>query len=210
MEDLVLDMPEEYVGVVTQSLALRKGRMSNLTNHGSGWVRMEFIIPARGLIGFRSEMLTETRGTAQIHSVFAGYEPWCGEIAHRTTGVLVADKLGTTTSYALYDLQERGEMFVGPGIEVYEGMVIGENARPDDMNVNPTKEKKKTNIRTHAADEALRLVPPRPMSLEQALEFIAADELVEVTPANIRLRKRELDQRKRLRAYHRAKEGAEG
>jgi len=183
--------------------------MTNLTNHGSGWVRMEFLIPARGLIGFRSEMLTETRGTAQIHSVYAGYEPWCGEIAHRTTGVLVADKPGTTTSYAIYDLQERGEMFVGPGIEVYEGMVIGENARPDDMNVNPTKEKKKTNIRTHAADEALRLVPPRQISLEQALEFIAADELVEVTPANIRLRKRELDQRKRLRAYHRAKEGAE-
>jgi len=194
---------------VTQSLALRKGRMTNLTNHGSGWVRMEFIIPARGLIGFRSEMLTETRGTAQIRSVFAGYEPWCGEIAHRVSGVLVADKPGTTTSYAIYDLQERGEMFVGPGVEVYEGMVIGENARPDDMNVNPTKEKKKTNIRTHAADEALRLVPPRQMSLEQALEFIAADELVEITPESIRLRKRELDQRKRLRAYHRAKEGAE-
>ena len=209
MEDLVLDMPDTFVGVVTQSLALRKGRMTNLTNHGSGWVRMEFMIPARGLIGFRSEMLTETRGTAQIHSVFAGYEPWCGEIAHRTAGVLVADKPGTTTSYAIYDLQERGEMFVGPGVEVYEGMVIGENARPDDMNVNPTKEKKKTNIRTHAADEALRLVPPRQMSLEQALEFIAADELVEITPANIRLRKRELDQRKRLRAYHRAKDGAE-
>jgi GTP-binding protein len=210
MEDLVLDLPDTFVGVVTQSLALRKGRMSNLVNHGSGWVRMEFMIPARGLIGFRSEMLTETRGTAQIHSVFAGYEPWAGEITHRLSGVLVADKPGTTTSYAIYDLQERGEMFVGPGVEVYEGMVIGENARPDDMNVNPTKEKKKTNIRTHAADEALRLVPPRQMSLEQALEFIAADELVEITPANIRLRKRELDQRKRLRAYHRAKDLPEG
>jgi GTP-binding protein TypA/BipA len=208
VEDLVLDLPETFVGVVTQSLALRKGRMTNVVNHGSGWVRMEFRIPARGLIGFRSEMLTETRGTAVIHSVFAGYEPWAGEITHRMTGVLVADKPGVTTGYALYDLQERGEMFLGPGVEVYEGMIIGENSRPDDMNVNPTKEKKKTNIRTHAADEAIRLVPPRQMSLEQALEFIAADELVEVTPASIRLRKRELDQRKRLRAYHRAKQEA--
>ena len=210
MEELVLDLPETFVGVVTQSLALRKGRMTNVVNHGSGWVRLEFLIPARGLIGFRSEMLTETRGTAVIHSIFAGYEPWAGEITHRMSGVLVADKPGETTSYALYDLQERGEMFVGPGVEVYEGMIIGENARPDDMNVNPTKEKKKTNIRTHAADEALRLVPPRQMSLEGALEFIADDELVEVTPASIRLRKRELDQRKRLRAYHRAKAAPEG
>ena len=207
VEELVLDLPEAFVGVVTQSLALRKGRMTKVVNHGSGWVRMEFLIPARGLIGFRSEMMTETRGTAVIHSVFAGYEPWAGEITQRLSGVLVADKPGVTTGYALYDLQERGEMFLGPGVEVYEGMIIGENARPDDMNVNPTKEKKKTNIRTHAADEAIRLVPPRQMSLEQALEFIAPDELVEVTPVNIRLRKRELDQRKRLRAYHRAKQG---
>ncbi|MGH2719738.1 MAG: translational GTPase TypA [Actinomycetota bacterium] len=207
MEELVLDLPETFVGVVTQSLALRKGRMTKVVNHGSGWVRMEFLIPARGLIGFRSEMLTETRGTAVIHSVFAGYEPWAGEITQRLSGVLVADKPGVTTGYALYDLQERGEMFLVPGVEVYEGMIIGENSRPDDMNVNPTKEKKKTNIRTHAADEAIRLVPPRQMSLEQALEFIAPDELCEITPANIRLRKRELDQRKRLRAYHRAKQG---
>ena len=175
-----------------------------MVNHGSGWLRAEFRIPARGLIGFRSEMLTETRGTALIHSVFAGYAPWAGEVTHRMTGVLVADRLGKTTSYALYDLQERGMLFVGPGVEVYEGMIIGENSRAEDMNVNPTKEKKKTNIRTHAADEALRLVPAQMMALEQALEFIAADELVEVTPQNIRLRKRELDQRKRLRAAHRS------
>ncbi|MEO7803501.1 MAG: translational GTPase TypA [Actinomycetota bacterium] len=202
MEDLVLDLPEQFFGVVSQSLALRKGRLTNMVNHGSGWLRAEFRIPARGLIGFRSEMLTQTRGTAIIHSTFSGYEPWAGEVTHRISGVLVADRLGSTTSYALYDLQERGELFVGPNIDVYEGMVVGENARNEDMNVNPAKEKKKTNIRTHAADEALRLVPPRQMSLEQALEFIAADELLEVTPSKIRLRKRELDQRKRLRARH--------
>ncbi|HLF69710.1 MAG TPA: EF-Tu/IF-2/RF-3 family GTPase, partial [Actinomycetota bacterium] len=205
IEDLVLDLPEQFFGVVSQSLALRKGRMTNMHNHGSGWLRAEFRIPARGLIGFRSEMLTETRGTAIIHSTFAGYEPWAGDVTHRLSGVLVADRLGATTPYALYDLQERGELFVGPGVEVYEGMVIGENARPEDMNANPTKEKKKTNIRTHAADEALRLVPPRMMSLERALEFIEADELVEVTPLNIRLRKRQLDQRLRMRAVQRAK-----
>lgn len=206
MENLVLDLPEQFFGVVSQSLALRKGRMTNMVNHGSGWVRVEFRIPARGLIGFRSEMLTETRGTAIIHSIFAGYEPWAGEVTHRVSGVLVADRVGETTSYALYDLQERGELVVGPGENVYEGMIIGENARTEDMNVNPTKEKKKTNIRTHAADEALRLVPPRLISLEQALEFIAADELVEITPGKIRLRKRELDQRKRLRSGNRAKQ----
>jgi GTP-binding protein len=200
VEELTLDLPDRFVGVVTQSLALRKGRMRNLVDHGSGWARLEFLIPARGLIGFRSEMLTETRGTALIHSIFAGWEPWAGAIAHRLTGALVADRVGTSTAYALYDLQERGELFVGPGVEVYEGMMIGENARQDDMNVNPAKEKKKSNIRTHAADEALRLVPPKPMSLEQALEFIDGDELVEVTPLSIRLRKRELDQRKRLRS----------
>ena len=208
VEELTLDLPDQFVGVVTQSLALRKGRMRNLVDHGSGWVRMEFLIPARGLIGFRSEMLTETRGTALVHSVFSGWEPWAGEITHRLSGALVADRIGTTTAYALYDLQERGELFVGPGVDVYEGMIIGENARNDDMNVNPTKEKKKTNIRTHAADEALRLVPPRPMSLDQALEFIDGDELVEVTPQSVRLRKRELDQRKRLRAMHHLKQGS--
>ncbi len=206
MEDLVLDLPEQFFGVVSQSLALRKGRLTNMINHGSGWVRVEFRIPARGLIGFRSEMLTETRGTAIIHSIFAGYEPWAGDVTHRVSGVLVADRMGASTSYALYDLQERGDLFVGPGEEVYEGMIIGENARTEDMNVNPTKEKKKTNIRTHAADEALRLVPPHPLSLERALEFIETDELVEVTPAKIRLRKRELDQRKRLRSVSRSKQ----
>ena len=206
MEDLVLDLPEQFFGVVSQSLALRKGRLTNMINHGSGWVRVEFRIPARGLIGFRSEMLTETRGTAIIHSIFAGYEPWAGDVTHRVSGVLVADRIGASTSYALYDLQERGELFVGPGEEVYEGMIIGENARTEDMNVNPTKEKKKTNIRTHAADEALRLVPPHLMSLERALEFIETDELVEVTPSKIRLRKRELDQRKRLRSVSRSKQ----
>jgi GTP-binding protein len=207
MEELVLDLPEQFIGVVSQSLALRRGRMTNMVNHGSGWVRIEFRIPARGLIGFRSEMLTETRGTALIHSVFAGYEAWAGEVTHRLTGVLVADRTGVTSSYALYDLQERGELFVGPGVQIYEGMIIGENARPDDMNVNPAREKKQTNIRTHAADEALRLVPPRILSLEQALEFIEEDELVEITPGFIRLRKRELDQTKRLRARHRKKQG---
>jgi GTP-binding protein TypA/BipA len=206
VEELVLDLPEQFIGVVTQSLALRRGRMTTMVNHGSGWVRVEFRIPARGLIGFRSEMLTETRGTALIHSVFAGYEPWAGDVTHRLTGVLVADRTGVTTSYALYDLQERGELFVGPGVEIYEGMIIGENARAEDMNVNPGREKKKTNIRTHAADEALRLMPPRIPSLEQALEFIEDDELVEITPGFIRLRKRELDQTKRLRARHRKKQ----
>ncbi|MBW3590657.1 MAG: translational GTPase TypA [Actinobacteria bacterium] len=207
-EMLLLDLPEQFVGVVTQSLALRKGKMTNLVNHGSGWARMEFKVPARGLIGFRSEMLTETRGTAIIHTNFAGYEPWAGEIPHRMTGALVADRMGETTAYALYDLQDRGELFVGAGVQVYEGMIIGENARTEDMNVNPTKEKKKTNIRTHASDEALKLVPPRPLALEAALEFMAGDELVEITPKHIRLRKRELDQRKRLRAYHRSRTAA--
>jgi GTP-binding protein len=210
MEELSIDLPEQFVGVMTQALALRKGRMTSLVNHGSGWVRLLFVIPARGLIGFRSEMLTETRGTALIHSVFAGYEPWAGEIGYRLTGALVADRLGTTTAYALYDLQERGELFAGPGTQVYEGMIIGENARPEDMNVNPTKEKKKTNIRTHAADEALRLVPPRPMSLEHSLEFVTPEELVEVTPSNIRLRKRVLDQRQRMRALAQAKQASTG
>ncbi len=210
VEELSLDLPEQFVGVMTQSLALRKGRMTSLVNHGSGWVRLSFLIPARGLIGFRSEMLTETRGTALIHSVFAGYEPWAGEIGYRLTGALVADRLGATTAYALYDLQERGELFVGPGARVYEGMIIGENARPEDMNVNPTKEKKKTNIRTHASDESLRLVPPRPMSLDQSLEFVTPEELVEVTPSNIRLRKRVLDQRKRMRALGQAKQASQG
>jgi GTP-binding protein len=201
-EDVTIDVPEEFIGVVTEQLSLRKGRMSSLTNHQTGWVRLEFKVPARGLLGFRSQLLTDTKGTAILHHVFAGYEPWAGDIRHRLTGVLVSDRSGVTMSYALDGLQERGELFVGPGVEVYEGMVVGENARPDDIDVNPTKEKQKTNIRAAAADEAIRLVPPRVMSLEQALEFVAADELVELTPASIRLRKRILDKngRRRVRA----------
>jgi GTP-binding protein len=191
-EDVTIDVPEEFIGVVTEQLSLRKGRMSSLTNHQTGWVRLEFKVPARGLLGFRSQLLTDTKGTAILHHVFAGYEPWAGDIRHRLTGVLVADRSGVTTSYALDGLQERGELFVGPGVEVYEGMVVGENARPDDIDVNPTREKQKTNIRAAAADEAIRLVPPRVLSLEQALEFVSADELVELTPSSIRLRKRSL------------------
>ena len=206
-EAVTLDVPEEFVGVVTQGLSLRKGRMTNMVNHGTGWVRLEFRVPARGLVGFRSALLTETKGTAILHHLFDGYDQWAGEIHHRLTGVLVADRTGVTTGYALDQLQERGELFVGPGTEVYEGMVVGENARADDMDVNPTREKQKTNMRTHAADEAIRLVPPRQLSLEQALEFIAVDELVEVTPRSTRLRKRVLDGAARGRAAKRARKG---
>jgi len=206
-EAVTLDVPEEFVGVLTQSLSLRKGRMTNMVNHGTGWVRLEFRVPARGLVGFRSALLTETKGTAILHHLFDGYDEWAGEIHHRLTGVLVADRIGVTTGYALDQLQERGELFVGPGTEVYEGMVVGENARADDIDVNPTREKQKTNMRTHAADEAIRLVPPRQLSLEQALEFIAVDELVEVTPRSTRLRKRVLDAATRGRAAKRARKG---
>jgi GTP-binding protein len=189
MERLAIDIPEEYVGVVAQLIALRKGRLGDLVNHGTGWVRMEYVVPARGLIGFRTEFLTETRGTGQLHHVFEGYEPWHGELRTRLSGSLVADRRGPTTSFALMNLQERGEMFVGPGVEVYEGMIIGENARPEDIDVNPTKEKKLTNIRSSTADELVRLVPHRELSLEQALEFIREDESAEVTPKHVRLRK---------------------
>jgi GTP-binding protein len=189
MERLAIDIPEEYVGVVAQLIALRKGRLGDLVNHGTGWVRMEYVVPARGLIGFRTEFLTETRGTGQLHHVFEGYEPWHGELRTRLSGSLVADRRGPTTSFALMNLQERGEMFVGPGAEVYEGMIVGENARPEDIDVNPTKEKKLTNIRSSTADELVRLVPHRELSLEQALEFIRADEAAEVTPKHVRLRK---------------------
>jgi GTP-binding protein len=199
VEDVTIDVPEEFIGVVTEQLSLRKGRMVSLTNHQTGWVRLEFRVPARGLLGFRSQMLTDTKGTAILHHVFAGYEPWAGEIRHRLTGVLVADRAGVTTGYALDQLQERGELFVGPGTEVYQGMVVGENARQDDIDVNPTREKQKTNIRAAMQDDAIRLVPPRQMSLEQALEFISADELVELTPHSIRLRKRFLDPNVRKR-----------
>ena len=189
MERVAIDIPEEYLGVVQQLMSLRKGRLEQIVNHGTGWVRMEYLVPARGLIGFRTEFMTETRGTGQLHHVFEGYEPWHGDLRTRLSGSLVADRRGPTTSYALLALSERGEMFVGPGTEVYEGMIVGENARPEDMDVNPTKEKKLTNMRASSADETVRLVPHRQLSLEQALEFIRADECVEVTPSNVRLRK---------------------
>ncbi len=194
MERVSVDVPEDFMGVVTQLLSLRKGRMETMTNHGhTGWCRMEWLVPSRGLIGFRTEFLTETRGTGQLHHVFEGYEPWHGELRTRPNGVMVADRRGPTTAYALTNLQERGAMFVGPGIEVYEGMIVGENARAEDMDVNPTKEKKLTNMRAAAADETVRLVPALQLSLEQALEFIREDECVEVTPAAVRLRKVILD-----------------
>jgi GTP-binding protein TypA/BipA len=199
IEDVTIDVPEEFIGVVTEQLSLRKGRMVTLTNHQTGWVRLEFRVPARGLLGFRSQLLTDTKGTAILHHVFANYEPWMGEIKHRLSGVLVADRTGNTTGFALDNLQERGELFVGPGTEVYEGMIVGENARAEDIDVNPTKEKQKTNIRSAMADEAIKLVPPRILSLEQALEFVASDELVELTPSSIRLRKRFLSEADRRR-----------
>ncbi len=198
-EDVTIDVPEEFIGVITEQLSLRKGRMVTLTNHQTGWVRLEFRVPARGLLGFRSQMLTDTKGTAILHQVFAGYEKWAGDIRHRLTGVLVADRTGNTTGYALDQLQDRGELFVSPGAEVYEGMIVGEYARAEDIDVNPTREKQKTNIRAAGADDAIKLVPPRILSLEQALEFVASDELVELTPTAIRLRKRVLDQNGRRR-----------
>ncbi|MGH9078031.1 MAG: translational GTPase TypA [Acidimicrobiales bacterium] len=190
VERVSVDVPEEYLGVASQLLSMRKGRMELMGGGGSsGWVRMEWIVPARGLIGFRTEFLTETRGTGQLHHVFEGWEPWHGELRTRPNGSLVADRRGPTTAYALTNLQERGSMFVGPGVEVYEGMIVGENARAEDMDVNPTKEKKQTNMRAAAADETVRLVPARQLSLEQALELIREDECVEVTPSAVRLRK---------------------
>jgi GTP-binding protein len=192
MEMLLVDCPEEFIGVVTQKMGARKGRMMKMVNHGSGRVRMEFRVPSRGLIGFRSEFLTDTRGTGIMNHLFDGWEPWQGEIAHRPTGALVADRMGRATAYAIENLQPRGELFVQPGDEVYEGMVVGEHSRGNDLDVNITKEKKLTNMRASTAEEMVRLVPPRVMNLEQALEFIKEDELVEVTPATFRLRKRVL------------------
>jgi GTP-binding protein len=191
-ERLTIDVPEDYVGVVTQLLGLRKARLEQMVNHGTGWVRMEYRVPARGLIGFRTEFLTETRGTGLLHHVFDGYEPWAGELRTRPTGSLVADRSGSVTAYALFNLQERGTMFVGPTTEVYEGMIVGENSRSDDLDVNPTKEKKLTNMRSSTGEELVRLIPHRQLSLEQALEFCREDECVEVTPATVRLRKVEL------------------
>ena len=207
VERVAIDAPEEYVGVLTQLLALRKGRMEQMVNHGTGWVRLEYLVPARGLIGFRTEFLTETRGTGILHHVFDRYEPWHGELRTRPSGSLVADRRGPTTTFALLNLQERGSLFVGPGVEVYEGMIVGENARAEDLDVNATKEKKLTNIRSSTADELVRLIPPRPLSLEQALEFIRDDECVEVTPASIRLRKLELSASKRQQAASRRARG---
>ncbi|MGH9253513.1 MAG: translational GTPase TypA [Vicinamibacterales bacterium] len=190
VEDLVIDIPEQFQGVVMAQAGTRRGVPSKMVNHGSGRVRLEFRIPARGLIGFRSQFLTDTRGTGIMNHLFAGWEPWHGAIARRPTGALVADRVGAATAYAIFNLQERGEIFIEPGTQVYEGMIIGENARTNDIDVNVTKEKKQTNMRASTADEAIRLIPPRMLSLEQAIEFINDDELVEVTPKSIRLRKR--------------------
>jgi GTP-binding protein TypA/BipA len=195
------------VGVITQLLALRKGRLAQMVNHGTGWVRMEYLVPARGLIGFRTEFLTETRGTGILHHVFDGYEPWHGDLRMRPTGSLVADRAGAATSFALLNLQERGQLFIAPGAQVYEGMVVGENARAEDLDVNATKEKKLTNMRSSTAEELVRLIPPRPLSLEQALELIREDECVEVTPSFIRLRKVELRAQKRQTAASRKARG---
>jgi len=190
VEELVIDVPEDFQGVVIATLGARKGVMTKMVNHGSGRVRLEFRIPTRGLIGFRSQFLTDTKGTGIMNHLFAGWEPWHGPIPARVTGALVADRTGVATAFAIYNLQERGEIFIEPQVPVYEGMIIGENARVNDLDVNVTKEKKQTNMRASSADEAIRLIPPRKLGLEQAIEFINDDELVEVTPKNIRLRKR--------------------
>jgi GTP-binding protein len=197
VETLVVDCAEEFAGLVIEMLGIRKGQMTRMVNNGSGRVRMEFTIPSRGLIGLRSQLMTDTRGTAVMHSLFEGYTPWQGEIPMRPTGALVADRPGRTTGYALYNLQERGELFVGPGVEVYEGMIIGENSRAADLDVNVVKEKKLTNMRASVADEAIRLIPFRTLNLEQAIEFVNEDELVEVTPQSIRLRKKILETNRR-------------
>jgi GTP-binding protein len=202
---MTIDVPEEYVGVVTQLLALRKGRMEQMVNHGTGWVRMDYLVPARGLIGFRTEFLTETRGTGLLHHVFDRWEPWAGDMRLRPTGSLVADRRGKTASFALFNLQERGTLFVGPGEEVYEGMIVGENSRSDDLDVNAVKEKHLTNMRSSTSDVLVRLVPARQLSLDQALEFLRDDECVEVTPEVVRLRKLYLDRNDRVKAARRQK-----
>ena len=190
IELAVIDSPETFIGVITEALGRRRGRMTKMINHGTGRVRMEFEVPSRGLIGFRSEFLTDTKGTGLINTIFLRWDEWQGSISQRITGALVADRAGQATTYALYNLQERGELFVRPGTQVYEGIIIGENARDVDLDVNVVKEKKLTNMRASTADEAMRLVPFRELSLEQALEFIREDELVEVTPDSIRMRKK--------------------
>jgi GTP-binding protein TypA/BipA len=208
VERVAIDVPEDYIGVVTQLLALRKGRMQQMVNHGTGWARMEYLVPARGLVGFRTEFLTETRGTGILHHVFEGWERWHGELRSRPTGALVSDRRGPATAFAILNLQERGSLFVKPTDELYEGMIVGENARAEDLDVNATKEKKLTNMRAASSDETVRLIPPRPLSLEQALELIREDECVEVTPKSIRLRKVELSAQKRQSATSRAKRAA--
>jgi GTP-binding protein len=203
-ERVTIDIPPDYIGEVQGAMAGRKGRLEQLTTDADGRVRLEYVLPVRGLIGYRGQLLTDTRGTALLHQIGEGYGPWAGEVTHRTDGVLVSDRAGVSNAYALFNLQERAELFIDAGVEVYEGMIVGENSRSGDMDVNPTKEKKLTNIRTHAHDEALRLTPPRPLTLERALEFIADDELVEVTPSSIRLRKRLLARHQRERERGRA------
>ena len=205
MERLTIDCPEDYLGVITQLMALRKGRMEQMVNHGTGWIRLDWRVRSRGLIGFRTEFLTETRGTGLLHHVFDGYEPWHGELRTRPTGSLVADRRGMSTSYAIAAIQERGTIFIEPGMEVYEGMVIGENSRADDMDVNAVREKKLTNMRASGSDEAEKLIPPKKLNMEGALEFCGEDECVEVTPAMVRIRKVILDQGERGRAASRAK-----
>lgn len=200
VEQLTIDIPEEFVGVVMEQIGARKGEMTNMHNHGYGRVRLEFKIPSRGLIGLRSQLLTDTRGTIVMNSLFAGYTEWQGEIPHRITGALIADRAGVSTAYSLWNLQERGELFVGPGVEVYEGMIIGENAKDNDLDVNVVREKKLTNMRASTADEAIRLVPFRQLNLEQAIEFIADDEFAEVTPKSLRLRKKTLPANKRKKS----------
>jgi GTP-binding protein len=208
VERLTVDVPEDYLGAVTSLLAVRKGRMENMTNHGTGWVRLDFTVPARGLIGFRTQFLTDTRGTGIAHHVFEGYEPWSGAMRVRPTGSLVADRSGTVTSYACFSLQERGSLLVSPGTEVYEGMIVGENSRADDMDVNITRERKLSNVRQSTGEELERLVPARVLSLEQALEICADDECVEVTPSAVRLRKAVLDAKERMRERGRRARGA--
>jgi GTP-binding protein len=209
VERMSVDAPEDYVGVITQLMAMRKGRMEQMINHGTGWVRMEYLVPARGLIGFRTEFLTETRGTGLVHHVFDRWEPWHGELRTRPTGSLVADRRGAVAQFALFNLQERGTLFVGPGEEVYEGMIVGENSRAEDLDVNACKEKHLTNMRSSTADELVRLVPKRELSLDGALEFLREDECVEVTPRVVRLRKVELDKTQRVkRARQLARAGA--
>ncbi|HEX4256001.1 MAG TPA: translational GTPase TypA, partial [Streptosporangiaceae bacterium] len=209
VERLAVDVPEEYLGAVTQLLAVRKGRMESMTNHGTGWVRLDFVVPSRGLIGFRTQFLSDTRGTGIAHHVFEGYEPWSGELRVRPSGSLVADRTGNSAAYAMFSLQDRGSLFVSPGTEVYEGMIVGENSRSDEMDVNICRERKVTNVRQSTADELERLVPPRLLSLEQALEFCADDECVEVTPSAVRLRKVILDGKERGRVRGRKARGSQ-